>query len=207
MKRPIKPTTAAAAVGDPVLTLTVLETLAQQHRELGKQHQEFGERLAAAALEIGAEMKQLEAEAQACAAELGESRAELAELRTAHETEREKREIAETRLAKLKAKIARFQAECDDLDEEDEAAPVGAAPAETNAEPMAPAMDQIVQSLGLTDADLAAVDDLVLRGEAPDRKAMLRALVRRGLAAGGLSDGAGPPVDCDRGGEPQTLWF
>ena len=199
MKRPTKPTTAAAAaVGDPVVTLTVLETLAQQH-------QEFGERLAAAALEIGAEMKKLEAEAQACAAELGEARVELAELRAVHETERKKREVAEARLAKLKAKIAKFQAECDDLGEEDDAAPAGAAPAETDAEPMTPAMDQVVQSLGLTKADLAAVDDLVFRGAAPDRRALLRALIRRGLAAGGLSDSAGPPVDCDRGGEPQTI--
>ena len=57
-------------------------------------------------------------------------------MRAAHEIEMKKRVIAETRLAKLKAKIARFQAECDDLDEEDDAAPVGETRAETDAEPI-----------------------------------------------------------------------
>ena len=127
-------------------------------------------------------------------------------MRTALEIEVKKREIAETRLAKLKAKIAKFQAECDDLDEEDDAAPAGATPAETDAEPMAPAMDQVVQGLGLTEADLAAVDELVVRGEASDRMTMLRALVRRGLAAGGLPDSTEAPIDSDRGGKPQTVW-
>lgn len=138
---------------------------------------------------------------QTCAAELGESRVELAELRTALEIEVKKREMAESRLAKLKAKVAKFQAECDDLDEEDDAAP-----AETDAEPNAPATDQVVQGLGLTEADLAAVDELVVRGEASDRMMMLRALVRRGLAAGGLPVGTEAPIDSDRGGKPQTVW-
>ena len=67
-------------------------------------------------------------------------------------------------------------------------------------------MDTVVQSLGLTEADLAAVDELVVRGEAPDRMTMLRALVRRGLAAGVLPAGTEDPIDSDRGGEPQTVW-
>ena len=72
MTRPKSPTTAAG--GEPMPTQAMLETLAQQHLELGKQHQEFGERLAAAALEIGAEIKKLEAQAKTCAAELAEVR-------------------------------------------------------------------------------------------------------------------------------------
>lgn len=204
MTRPKSPTTAP--VGEPIPTRTVLETLAQKHLDLGKRHHELGEHLAAAALEIGAEMKKLEAEAKACAAELVEARSELAELRAAHEIETKKRGTAETRLAKLKAKIAKFQAECDDLDEEGDAAPAGEGRAETDAEPVSPAADLVVQSLGLAEAELTAVDALVVRGEAPDRMTMLRTLVRRGLAAGVLPVGTEVPIDSHRVAEPQTVW-
>jgi hypothetical protein len=47
---------------------------------------------------------------------------------------------------------------------------------------------------------------LVLRGKAPDRKEMLRTLVRRGLAAEGLRAGDVAPICTDRGEEPQTAW-
>lgn len=110
-------------------------------------------------------------------------------------------------MAKLKAKVARIRSECDDaIDEENEGAPVMEAPVETDAEPVAPATDLLVETLGLTEADLAAVDVLVRRGEAPGRPEMLRTLVRRGLAAEGLPAGTEVPIYPDRGEEPQTAW-
>ena len=83
------------------------------------------------AMRAETEIADLKAEMRACAAELGEARAELAELRAAHEIEMKKRALAETRLVKLQATIAKIRAECDDLDEEDNAGPAREAPAET----------------------------------------------------------------------------
>ena len=62
-----------------------------------------------------------------------------------------------------------------------------------------------MESLGLTETDLETVDLLVLRGEAPDRTKMLRALVRRALDAEGLPTGGAAPICADRGEEPQTI--
>lgn len=46
-----------------------------------------------------------------------------------------------------------------------------------------------MEGLGLTETDLEALDMLVRRGEAPNRKEMLRMIVRRGLADGRVPTG------------------
>lgn len=158
--------------------------LQDELRTLVEQQAELGQRIAALAERAGAEIEDLKIQVQTCTAELGEARVELSELRAAHEIEMQKRATAEARVIKLGAKIAKIRAACADLDEEDAASPVIEAPVEAGVEPIAPWTDAVVEGLGLTETDLAVVDMLVRRGEAPDRNEMLRTLVRRGLAAG-----------------------
>ena len=176
-------------------------SLQDELRALIEQQGELGQRIIALAMRAETEIEDLKIEVQTCAAELGETRVELAELRAAHEIEMQKRATAEARVVKIETKIAMIRAACDDLDEEGYAGPVMEAPAETDAEPMAPGTDQVVESLGLTETDLTAVDMLVHRGEAANRKEMLRTLIRRGLAAGRLPTGGS-----DHGEESQTAW-
>lgn len=174
-------------------TTSVQPSLQGELRELVEQQTELGQRLVALAMRAETKIEDLKIQMQTCAAELGEARVELAKLRAAHEIEMRMRATAEARVVRLKAKIATIGAECADLDEENDAGPVIQAPAGTDLEPTAPGTDPVVESLGLTETDLAAVDVLVRRGEAPDRKEMLRTFVRRGLAAGGLrADGSAP---------------
>ena len=178
-------------------------SLRDELRALIEQQGELGQRIMLLAGRAETEIADLKAEVKTCATELGEARAELAELRAAHQIEMQKRATADAHVVKLKAKIAMIRAGCADVDEEDDAGPIMEALA---VEPTAPGTDQVVEGLGLTEADLAAVDMLVRRGEAPDRTEMLRTLVRRGLAAGGLPVGTEVPNGPGHGEEPQTAW-
>lgn len=164
--------------------------LQDELRTLVEQQTELGLRLVALAKRAETEIADLKCQVQTCAAELGEARVELAELRAAHEIEMRKRATAEARVIKLGAKIAKIRAACADLDEEDAASPDVEAPAETGIEPTAPGADAVVDRLGLTETDLAAVDMLVRHGEAPNRNEMLRTLVRRGLVAARMPGGS-----------------
>lgn len=186
-------------------TTSAQPSLQDELRALIEQQGELGQRIIVLAMRAETEIEDLRIQVQTCAAKLGEARVELAELRAAHEIEMQKRATAEARVVKLTAKIAKIRAECADLDEDDAGA-VMEAPAEIDAEPMASGTDPVVEGLGLTKTDLAAVDMLVRRGEAPDRKEMLRTLVRRGLAAGGSPAGTEVPIGPDRGEESQTAW-
>lgn len=185
-------------------TTSVQPCLQDELRALVEQQTELGQRLVALAKRAETEIADLKSQVETRAAELGETRIELAELRAAHEKEKQKRTTAEARVVRLKAKIAMIRAECADLDEEDTEEPEIEATARTGVEPTAPGTDAVVEGLGLTDIDLAAVDMLVRRGEAPDRKEMLRTLVRRGLAAGGLRTEGAAPRGADHGEAPQT---
>lgn len=187
-------------------TTSAQPSLQDELRALIEQQGELGQRIIALAMRAETEIENLKIQVQACAAELGEARVELAELRATHESEMQKKAIAEARVVRLKAKIATIRAECADLGEEDDAGLVIEVPAETDVETGTPGTDAVVESLGLTETDLAAVDMLVRDGEAPDRNEMLRTLVRRGLAAGRLRTGGAAPSGPDRGEELQTAW-
>jgi hypothetical protein len=178
-------------------TTSAQPSLQDKPRALIDQQGELGQRIIVLAMRAETEIEDLKIQVQTCAAELGEARVELAGLRAAHEIEMQKRATAEARVDKLKAKIATIRAECDHLDEEDAAGPVIEATADTGLGRAAPGMDPVVEGLGLTETDLALLDMLVRRGAAPDRKEMLRSLVRRGLAAGRLPACGVAPSDLD----------
>lgn len=149
------------------------------------------------------EIADLKVEKEASAVELAEARAELVEVHAAHETEMQKRTEAEARVVRLKAAIATIRDECDAIDDQEEPAPGENATGPVDVEPIAPDAEKLAEHLGLTEADLTAVDLLVRRGDAPDRTTMLAALVRCGLAVGALPVDARLRNDRDHGeGQP-----
>ena len=163
------------------LALKLLENLRREHEALGQ-------RLALAAEQAKVEMDKLEAEAQVCAAELGEARVEIAELRAAHEAEEAKRVAAEADARKLRAKLAGIMALCVEADEE---APLGGEP-EIETTNVDDDLGQLLPvALGMNPNEIDALDALAIREGAPDRRAILRLLVQRALAASGLLPEAG----------------
>jgi hypothetical protein len=158
-----------------------------------QQQFDLSERIRLLAGRTETEIETLRAEVQERTAELGEARAELAEVRAALETETKKRTAAEARARRLEKAITKIRAVADEIDvEADEVTPAVEVADETENPPAAVS----AESLGLTSAELAAVDVLVARGGAPDRTSMLRTLVLRALSAEGVMPGnAAPPAD------------
>jgi hypothetical protein len=160
---------------------------------LVEQQSDLGERIRRLAGRAEIEIETLRAEVQERTAELGEARVELAEVRAALEIETMKRAAAGARAGRLEKVIAKIRAAADEADvEADEVTPAVEVANETENPPAAAS----AESLGLTSAELAAVDVLVARGDAPDRTSMLRTLILRALSAEGVMSGnAAPPAD------------
>lgn len=169
---------------------TAGQTLALELLEnLRREHEALGERLALAAEQAKVEMDKLETKAQACAAELGEVRAELADLRAAHETEKAKRVAAEADAMKLRGKLGAIKALCGETDEE---APEAAEPEIETTDVEGDHGQLLPVALGMNSNEIDALDALAVQEGVSDRRAILRLLVQRALAASGLLPEAAP---------------